>query len=148
MPADDTSAGWFDNNFIMRHLHNSPESDVPFEVLLANELQADPVFRAEWQRLAPARAFAAMLIRYRADRGLSQRALAMELGISQPRVAKLESGEHNPGIDTIVNAVRALGVEFCLDVAPAGSKSTFVTARARKRGTVDHDEVAMVVAAA
>jgi DNA-binding XRE family transcriptional regulator len=121
---------------------------ISFEEFLEGEFRRDPEFRAEWQRLAPARAFAAMLIGYRSDHGLTQRQLAARLGISQPRVAKLESGEHNPGIDTIVNAVRTLGVEFCLDVAPAGSKSTFVTARARKRGTVDHDEVAMVVAAA
>lgn len=126
----------------------TPKSDVPFEALLAEELRAEPEFRAEWQRLAPARAFAVMLIRYRSDHGLTQRQLAVKLGISQPRVAKLESGEHNPGIDTIVNVVRTLGVEFCLDVAPAGSKSTFITARARKRGTVVHDEVEMVVAAA
>lgn len=129
-------------------IQNRAGSDVPFEDLLAEELRKDPEFRAEWQRLAPARAFAVMLIRYRSDHELTQRELAARLGISQPRVAKLESGEHNPAIDTIVNAVRTLGVEFCLDVAPAGSKSTFVTARARKRGTVAHDDVEMVVAAA
>jgi transcriptional regulator with XRE-family HTH domain len=37
---------------------------------------------------------------------LSQRALAKKLGVSQPRVVKLESGEHNPEVDTIINAVR------------------------------------------
>lgn len=121
---------------------------ISFEEFLEGEFRRDPEFRAEWQRLAPARAFAVMLIGYRSDHGLTQRELARRLGISQPRVAKLESGEHNPAIDTIVNVVRTLGVEFCLDVAPAGSKSTFVTARARKRGTVVHDEVEMVVAAA
>jgi DNA-binding XRE family transcriptional regulator len=121
---------------------------ISFEEFLEGEFRRDPEFRAEWQRLAPARAFAVMLIRYRSDHGLTQRQLAAQLGIYQPRVAKLESGEHNPSVDTIVNAVRTLGVEFCLDVAPAGSRSAFVTARARKRGTVIHDEVEMVVAAA
>jgi transcriptional regulator with XRE-family HTH domain len=57
------------------------------------------------------------LLRYRAEHKLSQRALAKELGVSQPRVVKLESGEHNPEVDTIINAVRRLGVEFVLDVA-------------------------------
>ena len=90
-----------------------------FDALVAEEQLADPSFKAEWQRLAPAREFAATLLRYRAEHKLSQRALAKELGVSQPRVVKLESGEHNPEIDTIINAVRRLGIEFVLDVAPA-----------------------------
>ena len=89
-----------------------------FDALLAEEQLADPSFKAEWQRFAPAREFATALLRYRAEHKLSQRGLAKKLGVSQPRVVKLESGEHNPEVDTIINAVRRLGIEFCLDVAP------------------------------
>jgi transcriptional regulator with XRE-family HTH domain len=117
-----------------------------FGELVAEEQLADPSFRAEWQRLAPAREFAASLLRYRAEQELSQRALAAKLGISQPRVAKLESAEHNPEIDTIIRAVRRLGIEFALDVAPADRKPALVTARARRSGTIEHDDVAVVVA--
>lgn len=117
-----------------------------FDVLLAEEQLADPSFRAEWQRLAPAREFAATLLRYRAGHKISQRALAKKLGVSQPRVVKLESGEHNPEIDTIINAVRRLGIEFVLGVAPVGRKSTLVTARARKCGAIAHDDVSVVAA--
>lgn len=46
---------------------------------LAEEQLADPSFRAE---LALAREFAAALPRYRAERKLSQRALAEKLGVS------------------------------------------------------------------
>jgi transcriptional regulator with XRE-family HTH domain len=105
-----------------------------FDAILATEQVADPSFQAEWQRLAPAREFAATLLRYRADHKLSQRALAKKLGVSQPRVVKLESGEHNPEVYTIINAVRRLGIEFVLDVAPASRKPTLVTARAQKHG--------------
>jgi transcriptional regulator with XRE-family HTH domain len=119
-----------------------------FEALLAEEQLADPSFKAEWQRLAPAREFAAALLRYRAKHKLNQRELAKRLSVSQPRVVKLESGEHNPEIDTIINAVRRLGIEFALDVAPANQRPTLVTARARKRGTIDHDEVSVVAASA
>jgi DNA-binding XRE family transcriptional regulator len=122
--------------------------DISAKELLAREMRADPIFAAEWRRLAPARAFSLMLLRYRAEHGLSQRGLAAQLGVSQPRIAKLESGEHNPDLDTIVNAVSKLGVEFCLDVAPVGKKSMLITARARRQGTVDRDDVSMVVAAA
>ncbi len=118
-----------------------------FDALVAEEQLADPSFKAEWQRLVPAREFAAALLRYRAEHKLSQRELAKRLGVSQPRVVKLESGEHNPEVDTIINAVRRLGIEFCLDVAPAGRKPALVTARARKRGAIDHDEVSVVAAA-
>lgn len=121
-------------------------SDKTFDALVADEQLADPSFRAEWQRLAPAREFAATLLRYRAEHKLSQRALAKKLGVSQPRVVKLESGEHNPGVDTIINAVRRLGIEFVLDVAPAGRKPALVTARAQRRGAIAHDDVSVVAA--
>jgi transcriptional regulator with XRE-family HTH domain len=117
-----------------------------FDQLVAEEEGADPSFRAEWQRLAPAREFAATLLRYRAEHDLSQRGLAERLGVSQPRVAKLESAEHNPEIDTIINAVRQLGIEFVLDVAPADRQPFFVNARARKRGVIAHDDVAVLAA--
>jgi transcriptional regulator with XRE-family HTH domain len=87
-----------------------------------------------------------MLLRYRAEYKLSQRALASKLGVSQPRVVKLEAGEHNPEIDTIINAVRHLGAEFVLDVAPTGRKPVLVTAPAQKRGAIAHDDVSVVAA--
>lgn len=117
-----------------------------FDQLVAEEEGSDPSFRAEWQRLAPAREFAATLLRYRAEHQLSQRALAEQLGVSQPRVAKLESAEHNPELDTIINAVRRLGIEFVLDVAPADRQPLFVNAKARKRGVIAHDDVAVLAA--
>ena len=43
--------------------------------LVANAINEDATFRQEWERLAPARKLAAELIRYRAENGLSQRAL-------------------------------------------------------------------------
>lgn len=123
-----------------------PASGKNFDALVAEEQLADPSFKAEWQRLAPAREFAATLLRYRAEHELSQRALAERLGVSQPRIVKLESGEHNPEVDTIINAVRRLGIEFVLDVSPADRKPVLVTARAQKGGAIAHDEVSVVAA--
>lgn len=125
-----------------------PGSTKTFDALLAEEQLADPNFKAEWQRLAPAREFAAALLRYRAKHALTQRRLAKELGVSQPRVVRLESGEHNPDIGTIINAVRQLEIEFALDIAPIGRKPALVSARARKQGAVEHDEVSVLAAAA
>jgi transcriptional regulator with XRE-family HTH domain len=87
-----------------------------------------------------------MLPRYRAGHKLGQRAMAKKLGVSQPRVVKLESGEHNPAVDTIINAVRRLGIEFVLDVASAIRKPALVTARAQKHRAIAHDDVSVVAA--
>lgn len=119
-----------------------------FDELLAEEQERDPEFAAEWQRLAPARAFADAILRHRFEEKLTQRELAERLGVSQPRVNKLESGEHNPSVDTIINAVRRLGIEFAIDVAPAGRKPVLATARARKGKAVEHDEVTVLAASA
>lgn len=102
--------------------------------VVAEEIARDPEFRAEWQRLAVAREVAAELIRYRADSNLSQRALAERLGVSQPRVVKLESGEHNPDLDTLVNISRATGLEFVIDIAPSARTPKLVTKAVRDRG--------------
>ena len=115
------------------------------DAVLVEEQLADPDFRAEWQRLAPAREFAATLLRYRAEHKLSQRALAQKLGVSQPRIVKLEAGEHNPDVDTIINAVRQLGIEFVLDVAPANRKPRLVTVRAQT-GAIAFKDVSVVAA--
>jgi DNA-binding XRE family transcriptional regulator len=75
--------------------------------VLAEMLQ-DPQFRAEWERTALARAVAEAVIRYRAERGLSQTALARLLGWRQPVVARLEAAEHNPTMDILLTLARAL----------------------------------------
>lgn len=88
------------------------------DALLAAELAADPEFAEEWERLAVARAVAAQLIGYRSDHGLSQRALAERLGVSQPRVVELESGEKSPTLDTLVKITSVTGLEFAINIAP------------------------------
>src|SRR5207245_1734578 len=72
-----------------------PKGTNAHEELLAAELAADPEFAHEWERLALARTVAVGLIGFRSDNQLSQRELAELLGVSQPRVVELESGEKN-----------------------------------------------------
>ena len=83
-----------------------------FDSLVVEEQLRDPSFKAEWQRNAPAREFAATLLPHRTEHKLSQeRALAERLGVSQPRIVKLESGDHNPELSRRFYryAVRRLG---------------------------------------
>jgi DNA-binding XRE family transcriptional regulator len=94
--------------------------------VLSAALDADPEFAAEWERLALARTVAARLIAYRSENGLPQRALAKHLGVSQPRVVELESGEMNPQIETLVKIAATTGIEFAFDVVPVGREPTLV----------------------
>jgi DNA-binding XRE family transcriptional regulator len=103
-----------------------PKKHKSHEELLSAELAADPEFADEWERLAVARAVAVELIGYRSDHNLSQRALAALLGVSQPRVVELESGEKNPTFDTLVKIASVTGLEFAINVAPAGKTPELV----------------------
>lgn len=99
--------------------------------MIVAETSDDAEFAVEWKRLTLARRVAAELIRFRSQNKLSQRALGDLLGISQPRVAKLESGEHNPEIETLVNISRVTGLEFVIDISPASRRAKFVTKSVR-----------------
>ena len=86
--------------------------------LLAEQLESDSEFRAQWDRTALARAVALEVVRYRAGHGLSQRALAERLGMKQPNIARLELGEINPKIETLMLLSSRLGLEFKIDIRP------------------------------
>ena len=89
------------------------------QVVLAESLN-DPAVREEWDRTALARSVALRLVQYRAEHGLSQSALARRLEMKQPAIARLESGDHNPTIETLWRLARGLGIEFHIDVTAAG----------------------------
>ena len=104
--------------------------------VIAEQLRADPQFRAEWERTALARAVALAIVRYRAARDLSQRELAERLGMRQPQVARLELGEVNPSMETLMRVSAQLGIEFTIDVRPAGTPVHNVTKRAQANNLV------------
>jgi ribosome-binding protein aMBF1 (putative translation factor) len=84
----------------------------------------DAAFREEWERTALARAVATRVVAYRATEGLSQSALARKLGVSQPLVARLELGEHEPTLTTLSRLSRHLGLEFHIDITPNSLRFT------------------------
>jgi ribosome-binding protein aMBF1 (putative translation factor) len=87
------------------------------ELVLQDQLE-DPAFRDEWEQTAVARAVATRIVAYRAEHGLSQSALARKLGVSQPLVARLEAGEHEPTLATLARLSRRLGLDFHIDITP------------------------------
>ena len=103
--------------------------------LLARELE-DPVFRAEWERTAPARAMANRLIAYRVEHDLSQTALARKLGMSQPAVSRLEIGEHVPTLPTLIRIVKTLGIEILIDIKPREHADLWVSSKATRDAQV------------
>ncbi|HEX4114922.1 MAG TPA: helix-turn-helix transcriptional regulator [Solirubrobacteraceae bacterium] len=105
------------------------------EQVLAEEMN-DPAFRAEWQRTTMARALALKVLAYRTEQHLSQRALAAKLDITQPQVARIEAGEHNPTIDTLARIAQTLDIEFAIDVRPCEQEPKFVNKRAQARDAV------------
>jgi DNA-binding XRE family transcriptional regulator len=79
--------------------------------LIAEQLRADPEFRAEWERTARGRALAVALVRYRAEHSVSQREVAGLLGMTKTRLAHLELGEGSPSADTLVKVSSRLGID-------------------------------------
>jgi ribosome-binding protein aMBF1 (putative translation factor) len=57
---------------------------------------------------------------YREAHGLSQRALAQQLGMPQPNLARLELGLHAPTLDTLARLARTLGMSFAIEITPDG----------------------------
>lgn len=81
------------------------------------EHRQDPEFAASWDRGAFAREVAVRIIAYRAERGMTQTGLAKAVGLNQPVIARLESGEHVPSLGTLAKVSRVTGLQFHLDVA-------------------------------
>lgn len=105
------------------------------EEVLAKQLR-DADFRREWERTAVARAVAVKVVAYRAEHGLSQRALAQRLGMTQPQVARLEAGEHNPTIDTLAHLAQTLDVEFAIDIHPRQRAPKLLSGRAQRANAI------------
>ncbi len=119
------------------------------EQVLADELR-DPEFKREWDRTALARAVALKVLAYRTEHALSQRGLAKQLGMTQPQLARLEAGEHNPTIDTLARLAQALDTEFAIDIHPHQRLPKLLSAQARGKNTIasyQTDTAAVLLAA-
>jgi DNA-binding XRE family transcriptional regulator len=83
---------------------------------------ADPAYRAEYERTRFANDIAIRVLRYRTEHGLTQTAFGRLVGMRQPHVARLESGEHEPALSTLVRLAGALGEDFTVVIKPSGAR--------------------------
>ena len=75
----------------------------------------DAAYRREYFS-HPAYDFAEAIIGLRHLRGVNQGELARRLGTHQPAIARLESGEGNPRLSTLVDTAHALGARVRLQI--------------------------------
>ncbi len=75
---------------------------------------------------ASARLIALLVLRYRTEQNISQTQLAKKLRVSQPALARLEGGEHNPTFETIQKLSQALDLEIAIDFVPEGKNRKLV----------------------
>lgn len=83
---------------------------------------ADAAYRAENERTRFANDIAVRVLRYRTEQGLTQTAFGRLVGMRQPHVARLESGDHEPSLSTLVRLAAALGEDFTVDIKPEGPR--------------------------
>jgi ribosome-binding protein aMBF1 (putative translation factor) len=79
---------------------------VPWEEV-RKKLLANPLVKAEYDKLAPEFEIATELILARRRAGLSQAELAARMGTSQSAIARLESGQTLPSTKTLLRFAEA-----------------------------------------
>lgn len=87
------------------------------EELLVEDVK-DPDVAAELARTAVANQLAILVIQYRVAHSLTQTALARQLGMRQPAIARLEAGDHEPSVAMLARLANKLGITLRLDLTP------------------------------
>ena len=84
---------------------------------------AGPNVLQAYQELAPRFAVVRQLIAHREQHGWSQRELADRAGMKQPQLARLETGQVEPKLDTLERLAKAMGVKGLREFSANGSFS-------------------------
>ncbi len=78
------------------------------------ELLSKPGIKKEYEALSPRYTVIRELIQRRNELHLSQRELARMIGTRQPAISRLEAGDYNARLETLIKVADALGLEFSL----------------------------------
>ncbi len=120
---------------------------IPNDKVLNEDLK-DPEFRKRWESTTLARWLAIEVAHYRAERDLSQRALAEQLGVHQSDIARMETGEHAPTLDRLLRIASGLGIELMIDIRPAGQEAKLPKKRTGRTSSFAAGGCEVVVATA
>ncbi len=85
---------------------------------LYNELKKDPEFLKADRRVRPYTDLVVQIIKRRAQLGLTQKDLAQLAGTHQSRISKIESGEHDITLSTLIDIAEALKAEVYIQLVP------------------------------
>ena len=90
---------------------------IPFRKV-AKRWMKDAEFREEYDALGEQFQMARILIAARARAGLSQTEVAQKMGTSQSTIARLESGNGKPTLNTLEKFAEATGMEVQIALVP------------------------------
>ena len=76
---------------------------------VVEEAMLDPEYRRAAARFERAEAIARVIIAYRIEHGLTQDQLANMMGMQGPAISRLESGTHQPNLETLQRFAEATG---------------------------------------
>ena len=85
---------------------------------LRHELLADPVVKAEYDRLGPIFAIVGELIDARQAAGLTQTQIAARMGTTQSVIARLEAARHMPSFDMVTRYAAAVDRRVDMHLVP------------------------------
>jgi transcriptional regulator with XRE-family HTH domain len=89
---------------------------------LREELLEDPATREAYEQRRPAYEIASKLMELRHGLGLSQRDVAAKARMTQPEIARLESGQVQPTWETMSRVLGAVGAEVDIKARDAHGK--------------------------
>jgi len=88
-----------------------------FKDYLKDQLK-DPDFRAEYEALEPEFAVIIAMAEARKRMGLTQTQLAEKTGIDQSDISRIETGDANPSLYTIMRLAAGMGMKVKLEFLP------------------------------
>jgi len=105
---------------------------------LLTDLRKEPDFQAAEKELEPKAILARNILRLRAELRMTQKELALQAGMSQPRIAEIEKMKGNPSLETLHKIALILNVTaaelLSQRIAPiAGKKKKASSVSAPKR---------------
>lgn len=104
-----------------------------FDDFLAEQLK-DPELKKEYDALEPKYALIESIVMARKERNLTQKELSKLTGITQADLSKIENGNANPSLNTLLKLAKGLGKKLQVSLVQYLNKKSKVFKKGRKLG--------------